>query len=267
MLSPAWNSSLADAVPREELTQAITAGRHRLQRGASARADAGRLVFAVGRRMGLRRSAVITTLLLAQAIRRWPPAPHPPSRLPAERLWGGMLSALRFARHSQTVLAQLVRTVGLQRRRLGAVGAAAGDRPAPARPRRRRLRPADGLPGHRRGAAPASCSAACARASAWRELVAGGCVVFASAMRWRRFVRWPVAVYVALVVAGASWMAVMSTFNTATQTSAPPWVRSRAVALHTLCALGLVRHRLGVLGRGVGPRSACTRRAVRSRPR
>ena len=30
----------------------------------------------------------------------------------------------------------------------------------------------------------------------------------------------------------------MSTFNTATQTSAPPWVRSRAVALHALCALG-----------------------------
>jgi hypothetical protein len=33
-------------------------------------------------------------------------------------------------------------------------------------------------------------------------------------------------------------MAVMATFNTATQTSAPPWVRSRAVALHTLSALG-----------------------------
>jgi len=30
----------------------------------------------------------------------------------------------------------------------------------------------------------------------------------------------------------------MSTFNTATQTSAPPWVRSRAAAMHTLSALG-----------------------------
>lgn len=30
----------------------------------------------------------------------------------------------------------------------------------------------------------------------------------------------------------------MSTFNTATQTSAPAWVRSRALAMHTLCALG-----------------------------
>jgi hypothetical protein len=30
----------------------------------------------------------------------------------------------------------------------------------------------------------------------------------------------------------------MSTYNTATQTSVPPWVRARAVSLHTLCALG-----------------------------
>ena len=30
----------------------------------------------------------------------------------------------------------------------------------------------------------------------------------------------------------------MSTFNTATQTSAPLWVRARALAMHTLCALG-----------------------------
>ena len=41
-----------------------------------------------------------------------------------------------------------------------------------------------------------------------------------------------------LVLGGAAWMSVTSTFNTATQTSVPPWVRARAVAMHTLCALG-----------------------------
>ena len=54
---------------------------------------------------------VLGVLALFESVRRFPPRPHPPSRLPAERLWGGMLSALRFARHSETVLAQLVRTV------------------------------------------------------------------------------------------------------------------------------------------------------------
>jgi quinol monooxygenase YgiN len=49
---------------------------------------------------------------------------------------------------------------------------------------------------------------------------------------------WRWGVYLALLAAGASWMAVMSTFNTATQTSAPAWVRSRALSMHTLCALG-----------------------------
>ena len=73
-------------------------------------------------------------------------------------------------------------------------------------------------------------------------------------------------VYLALVLGGAAWMAVMSTFNTATQTSAPPWVRSRAVAMHALCALGLVRDRLGVLGRAVGP-GRPARRRCRWRPR
>ena len=30
----------------------------------------------------------------------------------------------------------------------------------------------------------------------------------------------------------------MATFNTATQTSVPPWVRARALAMHNVCALG-----------------------------
>jgi MFS family permease len=44
--------------------------------------------------------------------------------------------------------------------------------------------------------------------------------------------------YAALVAGGGAWMSVMSTYNTATQTSVPPWVRARATAMHTLCALG-----------------------------
>jgi MFS family permease len=69
-------------------------------------------------------------------------------------------------------------------------------------------------------------------------LVAWGCVVFAATMGIAAFSHWAPLVYAALVAGGAAWMAVMSTFNTATQTSAPPWVRARAVAMHTLSALG-----------------------------
>jgi MFS family permease len=70
------------------------------------------------------------------------------------------------------------------------------------------------------------------------RLVAVGCVAYAAVMAVAALVRWAPAVYLALVAGGASWMTVMSTFNTATQTSAPPWVRARAVSMHMVCALG-----------------------------
>src|SRR5258706_556015 len=69
----------------------------------------------------------------------------------------------------------------------------------------------------------------------WVFLIAVGCVL---AMVIAAFATWQWLVYAALLFGGAAWMATMSTFNTATQTSAPPWVRSRATAMHTLCALG-----------------------------
>ncbi|MEO5697318.1 MAG: MFS transporter, partial [Burkholderiaceae bacterium] len=69
-------------------------------------------------------------------------------------------------------------------------------------------------------------------------LIRVGCLTFAAATIAAAFVPWPTVIYLALMLAGASWMSVMSTFNTATQTSAPPWVRARAAALHVLCALG-----------------------------
>jgi MFS family permease len=69
-------------------------------------------------------------------------------------------------------------------------------------------------------------------------IVAWGCVIFALAMVVSAFVPWALVVYAFLVLGGGAWMAVMSTFNTATQTSVPPWVRARALAMHTLCALG-----------------------------
>jgi MFS family permease len=62
--------------------------------------------------------------------------------------------------------------------------------------------------------------------------------VYATAMLITAWSPWDWPLYPALVCAGAAWMAPMSTFNTATQTSVPPWVRARAAALHTVSALG-----------------------------
>jgi MFS family permease len=236
LLSPAYNSTIADAVPRDELPSAITIVGIAYNAARAAGPALAGLVFELGGVWNFVLS-VASTLLLMQAIRRWPPLAHPPSRLPAERMWGGMLSALRFARHSPAVLAQLVRTVAysacgsalwallpiIGQRQLGLGAAGVG-----------LLMGCMGA-----GAVGAGLVIGRMRARVGLEaLVSGGCLVFAAAMLVAAFVRWPVVVYVGLMLAGASWMSVMSTFNTATQTSAPPWVRARAVAMHVLCALG-----------------------------
>ena len=236
-LSPAWNASISDSVPRHDLPQAITAvGIAYNAARALGPALAGLVFLHLGGAWNFV-FAVASTLTMMWAIRRFPPKPHPPTRLPAERLWGGMLSALRFAWHSHIVLSQLLRA--------GAYSAAGSALWA--------LLPVIGQRQLGLGAAGFGLMMACLGTGAiiaglfmarWRArfgletLVASGCLVFALVMLVTAFSAWDPPVYAALILGGGAWMAVMSTFNTATQTSVPPWVRARAVAMHTLCALG-----------------------------
>jgi MFS family permease len=174
---------------------------------------------------------------MLQAIRVWPPRPVQPTKLPAERLWGGTLAGLRFARHSQIILPQLLRTMAysfagsalwallpvIGQRQLGLGAAGFG-----------LLMGCLGT-----GAVTAGLFIGRMRLSLGLErLIAVGCGVFATVMLIAAWSHQALLVYAALVAGGGAWMSVMSTFNTATQTSAPPWVRSRATALHTLSALG-----------------------------
>lgn len=237
MLSPAWNSAIVDVVPRDELPQAITAlGISYNSARALGPAMAG-WVFAHAGSGWVFALAVLGVLVLLESVRRHPPRPHPPSRLPAERLWGGMLSALRFARHSETVLAQLVRTVAYS-----AAGSALWA-----------LLPVIGQRQLGMGATGFGLLMGCLGTGAvgaglvigrlrvrlgLERIVALGSTMFAAAMVVSALVGVRAVVYVALAAGGAAWMGVMSTYNTATQTSVPPWVRARATAMHTLAALG-----------------------------
>ena len=245
MLSPAWNSAVGEILPRDELPQAIIA-MSIAYNGARALGPAlAGLVFGLASGMGgmlvgggtVFALALAGTAVMAWSFYRRPPRPHPPSKLPPERLWGGTLAGLRYAWHAETILAQLVRTaaysaagsalwallpvIGQQRLGLGAVGfgglmACLGTGAVAAGLMLSRIRQRLGL----------------------ERLVAWCCVLFAGVMVVAVLSRWALPVYIALVLGGGAWMSVMSTFNTATQTSAPPWVRSRATAMHVLSALG-----------------------------
>ncbi len=237
LMSPAWNSTIIDSVPREELPPAINIVSIAYNAARALGPALAGLVFTLFGGAWNFALAVASTVTMALAMRRNPPMAHPPSRLPPERLWGGMVSALRFARHSQTVLAQLVRTVAFS-----AAGCALWA-----------LLPAIGKQQLELEAAGFGLLMGCLGGGAvgigffigrlrsrfgLERVVKTACVAYALMMLVAAYSSWDPPVYAALVVAGASWMAAMSTFNTATQTSVPPWVRARAVAMHTVSALG-----------------------------
>jgi MFS family permease len=237
LLSPAWNTSVADTVPREDMPQAITAMSIAWNSARALGPSIAGFVFAWLGAGWVFVLAVLSAMAMMLAVRRWPPAPHAKSPLPAERLWSGTLAGLRYARHSPMILAQLLRTVAYS----GAGSALWALLPAIAA-QHLQLGAAGfgflmGCLGT--GAVAAGLVLGKLRARLGLDrLVAIGCVVFAAVMGIAAFVRIPWIVFVSLAIGGAAWMAVMATFNTATQSSAPPWVRSRAVALHTVSALG-----------------------------
>ena len=236
MLTPAWNSSVIDPVPRDEWPQAITAVSIAYNAARAVGPTLAGLLFAQLGAGWVFAVTVATTLVMWESIRRWPPKAHPPSKLPAERLWGGTLSGLRFAWHSRMILAQLVRVMAF-----GAAGSALWALlPVIAQ------RLGTGAPGFGllmgclgTGAVLVGLVLGRLRACFGLEAIVGtGGAVFAAAMLVAAFTQTAWFIYLWMLLAGAAWMSCMSTFNTATQASAPQWVRSRAVAMHMVAALG-----------------------------
>ena len=235
--SPAWTSSVMDTIDRDELPKAITIISMAFNGARAVGPALAGVIFALAGSSVVFALAVVTAVVMFFAVRSHPPRPHPKGKLPAERLWGGMASGLRYARHSPAVFAQLVRTVAFT----GAGSALWALLPVVAQ---RQL----GL-----GAAGYGTLMGCLGAGAVAtgfflgnlrarigldRLVAGCCAIFALAMVVSALSTLRPLVYVMLALGGSGWMAATSTMNAATQTSAPMWVRARAAAMHTLCALG-----------------------------
>lgn len=237
VLTPAWNAAVAEPVPREELPQAITAISIAYNAARAVGPTLAGVIFARWGAGWVFSITVTTTLVMWYSIQRWPPRPPQPSRLPAERLWGGTLSGLRFAWHSRMVRAQLVRVTVF-----GGTGSALWAL-LPVIAQRQLGTGAEGfglLMGCLgTGAIAVGFVLGQLRTRVGMEtLVNVGNLVFAAAMLVAALSQTHAVVYGAMVLGGAAWMACMSTFNTATQASAPPWVRSRAVAMHMVAALG-----------------------------
>lgn len=233
---PAWQAIIPELVPREDLAPAVALGSvgFNLARAAGP-ALGGLLVATAGPAANFLLNAA-SFLGVIVVLYRWRrPAEQPV--LPAERVLGAMRTGLRYVRHSPAVLAVVARGAafvfcasslwallpvvareelgtgpagyGLLLAALGA-GAVAG---------------AFALPHLRRG-------------DSAEPVVSGAVLVFAGGTLALAWVRDFPLLAAALVLAGAAWMAALSSLNVAIQTLLPSWVRARALSVYMLAFFG-----------------------------
>jgi MFS family permease len=233
---PAWQASVGDMVPRSVLPSAVALNSMGFNIARSVGpAIGGAIVAAAGAAAAFLTNA-LSYLGLIAVLARWKPD-YAPRLLPRETLGLAMAAGVRYVRMSPSLRTVLLRaalfgiaasavpammplvardlvtggplTYGAL---LGAFGAGAvGGALASVRLRRRW--------------APEKLVRVAATA-----LSAGGAIAALSP--------WLPLTMAALVLAGAGWVAALSTFNVSVQMAAPRWVVARALALYQMSAFG-----------------------------
>jgi predicted MFS family arabinose efflux permease len=236
MNAPAWQAIVAEVVPPSQLQEAVAlnAAGFNLARAVGP-ALGGAIVAAAGPGpVFLLNAASFVGVMFV--LYRWQREPRQ-SRLPAEHMIGAIRAGLRYVRHAPALQVVLVRSgvfilcgaalwallplLARDQLGLGAVGygvllgslGAGAITGAVILPRIKRKVSLDAL-------------------------VAGATLVFASVTLAVAYVRDVYLVGAILAACGVAWIALMSSFNTAAQTSVPAWVRARALALYLLVFQG-----------------------------
>ncbi|SSW63050.1 MFS transporter [Achromobacter agilis] len=237
LIAPAWQAIVPSLVPRESLQQAIAINSVGVNISrAIGPALAGFLITAVGLALPFAVNAV-SFLIVAAALLWWKPPSDRNRSLPPEQLWGAMAAGLRYARNSSALKATLVRAVAffvfasafwallplvvrtvlqggaeLYGIMLGSVGLGA-------------VLGAFLLPRIRK-----ACGAD-------RVVMLGTCGI-AVTLAVVALVPVPAAAIAASLLAGASWIAVLSSLNVSAQTALPDWVRARGLSIFVTVFFG-----------------------------
>ncbi len=234
--APAWQASVPELVPREDLGAAVALGSVGVNLARAVGPALGGLIVAASSPAAafLLNAASFAGVIVV--LHRWE-RPRRETVLPAERLWGAVRAGLRYVRHAPELQAVLVRTAAfgafasavwallplVARRELGlgplgygallgclGAGAVGG---AAVLPRvRRRLSP-DALVG-------------------LATLAIAGLLVALALVRDVR------ALGACMAAGGVAWIAVLSTLGIAAQTALPGWVRARGLSAQLLVFMG-----------------------------
>jgi predicted MFS family arabinose efflux permease len=237
LTAPAWQSIVPQLVPRQDLPEAVAANSVGVNVSrALGPALGGVITAALGIAAPFWVNAGSNLGSIAGLL--WWRAPQPGGRrLPTERLASALQTGIRYARHSQHLRATLLRAVGfflfasaywallplVARDRiaggprlygilLGVIGASA-------------VGGAFALPRLKKKLGP-------------DRLVAAGAIGTASALLLFGLARNPATAIAASVLAGSSWIAVLSSLNVSAQFALPEWVRGRGLAVYMTVLFG-----------------------------
>ncbi|RDJ20226.1 MFS transporter [Bosea caraganae] len=233
---PAWQSSVGEMVPRPDLPAAITLNSVGFNIARSVGPALGGIVVAAAGVVVAFAVNAVSYIGLIVVLARWRP-PVVERLLPRETLGIAMSAGLRYVAMSPNIRSVLVRGAAFG---FGAISAQAL-LPLVARDLVKGgpltfglLLGAFGI-----GAiAGAFLSARLRAAFSTETLVRGSFIAFGLAVAVTGYSTMTGLSMAALVIAGASWVLALSTFNATVQLSAPRWVVGRALALYQMATFG-----------------------------
>lgn len=230
MMTPAWAATMPELVPREELQPAISLNSLGVNVSrAIGPALAGLIVAAAGPAAAFMLNAV-SFLGVVVVLARWKRV-SAPSTLPAERFFSAMRAGMRYVRQAQALQAVMVRAVSffLFATALWAL------LPLIAKGQTQGGAATYGVLLASIGAG-AVCGALLLprlRHKIARDtLVRGATAIYAAMLVAAALLRNLHLLVPVMVVSGAMWLAVVSTFHVSAQTAVPAWVRARALSIY-----------------------------------
>ena len=235
---PAWQASLPEQVPRDELTASIALNgiQFNLAR-AIGPALGGVLVAAIGAGSAFLINAA-SFLVVLVVLYRWRREPTK-STLPAERLVGAIKAGIRYTRYSRPLSAVLVRAGAF------VVGASAVPALLPLYARNELGAGATGygvLLGFfgAGGVIGGLLMPQVRRHLSRDQTLSGSAIIYAAATAVLAAVNVAWVAYAAMCLAGLAWVLGMTSLNVTAQVVVPQWVKARALASYQLVVQGSI---------------------------
>jgi predicted MFS family arabinose efflux permease len=235
--APAWQAVVPQLVPRADLTAAIAANSVGINISrAIGPALAGVITAIAGIAAPLWINA-FANLVIVIALVWWRPPATRAHHLPAERLGNAIRTGVRYARHNSHLRATLMRAVGF----FLVASAYWALLPLVARDQIATGPELYGVLVGAIGVGAIVCALALPRLKAALGpdgLVAAGTIGTAVALVLFGLARESVAALFGSLIAGAAWIAVLSSLNVSAQVALPEWVRGRGLALFVAVFFG-----------------------------